>query len=672
MSILFITSQNCTAFDVACFSVIDHRLTVKRPRPPALPSRIPPSRRYSAGRGRWPVLSTPDARPWLFPFSAIREPRGAPAGAKGSKRRPRHSQLPRCRLDRSFPNDYPPYFRSASFAEEDEYYYPRRYAPRTVFERSTWFESPPPFEDDHCEFCGCSRNGAGDTDRDNVVSWPHSHAQTLDVSTGCSTDCPSSCSSLELSSPTFDPGIGWFPTLEVSPSPYYDYVEEEEEENLPPAFVEFPEEHAENSAEIFHYFVLDDEHEYLQLEEYEFPQPALTPTPLSGFDHVHSVHISEEPAILPVPVYDDENCGGPVSDTVLELVPDDELAMVAVQGMPGLPGAYNTEETLTIERNSSYCSGGDPGSPSHTQAANAPLQQQQVLPTASPGWLPLQPGDVYYYAANSSVLCLHTDDLGALTGKAPTSASTAELQSPEAPQVSPRNLNPAAPAFHQLAPSSPKNLNPSAPVFRQSSQPSEDQALPEQQQQPDGAAFTPVTPAVQSADNTVGGEGDAPYLPNGGIEGMSLEDIATMEDPAPAKSGDEFSSGEGEETASEQQQQTGQEGYKYPEEMLAPVTKQMHYYFSSENLPNDKFLNGHMDSDKYIPLNLFLDFGRIKPICSNLEMLSQAVEASSYLELNETKDKVRVSQCRKTLTLRGFPGAPAVTEEASNWSHCRW
>ena len=37
-----------------------------------------------------------------------------------------------------------------------------------------------------------------------------------------------------------------------------------------------------------------------------------------------------------------------------------------------------------------------------------------------------------------------------------------------------------------------------------------------------------------------------------------------------------------------------------------------------------------MDSDKYIPLDLFLDFGRIKPICSTLDMLAQAVEGEHY------------------------------------------
>ncbi|CAL1539182.1 unnamed protein product [Lymnaea stagnalis] len=106
----------------------------------------------------------------------------------------------------------------------------------------------------------------------------------------------------------------------------------------------------------------------------------------------------------------------------------------------------------------------------------------------------------------------------------------------------------------------------------------------------------------------------------------------------------------------------GGEGAKYPDAVLEPIRKQMQFYFSAENLPNDKFLNSKMDPDKYIPLSIFLDFGRIKPICSNYEQLAQAVESSSILELNDTRTKVRVSQCRKTLTLRGFPST-AVEED---------
>ncbi|BFZ15355.1 hypothetical protein BsWGS_18393 [Bradybaena similaris] len=99
----------------------------------------------------------------------------------------------------------------------------------------------------------------------------------------------------------------------------------------------------------------------------------------------------------------------------------------------------------------------------------------------------------------------------------------------------------------------------------------------------------------------------------------------------------------------------------YPEEILAPIRKQMQFYFSNENLPSDKFLNQHMDLDKFIPLELFLDFGRIKPICNSIDLLTKAVETISVLELSEDRKKVRVSQCRKTLTLRGFP--QSTTEE---------
>lgn len=53
--------------------------------------------------------------------------------------------------------------------------------------------------------------------------------------------------------------------------------------------------------------------------------------------------------------------------------------------------------------------------------------------------------------------------------------------------------------------------------------------------------------------------------------------------------------------------------------------------FHSENLPSDKFLNQHMDLDKFIPLELFLDFGRIKPICNSIDLLTKAVESESLL-----------------------------------------
>ena len=364
------------------------------------------------------MLSTPDAHSWLFPFSAVHEPRGAPFGAKAAKRRLRHSHLPRCGLGRSYPDSY--HHRCANFAEEDCYYPPRRYAPQPLLDRSSWCVTPS-LEEDLCEFCGCSRLGSGRADRGYVQNF----AQALDATaSGCSTECPSYCSSLDLSSPTVDTGIGWFPALEVSPSPYYDYVEEEEEESLPPALVEFAEDEVENCGEIFHYILLDDERDYLQLDDFESPQPPIPPAPIPLYERAQLVQLPDDlsphhhPAILPL--LDDENCvhGG---EPLVELV-DDELALVACSF---------SEDVLNVEDNSgtsaytSSCYGGDELSPSHAPAPVTALQ----LPS-SPGWLPLQPGDVYYYAANSSVLCMHTDDLGALAGKVHNTSLSSRLTSP--------------------------------------------------------------------------------------------------------------------------------------------------------------------------------------------------------------------------------------------------
>ena len=66
-------------------------------------------------------------------------------------------------------------------------------------------------------------------------------------------------------------------------------------------------------------------------------------------------------------------------------------------------------------------------------------------------------------------------------------------------------------------------------------------------------------------DSGGGGEGDAPYLPNGGIEGLVLEDSTSMEDPVPANNGEQVAALGGEEQATEQQQppQTGQGDFPF-------------------------------------------------------------------------------------------------------------
>ncbi|KAH9514089.1 hypothetical protein Btru_030186 [Bulinus truncatus] len=289
------------------------------------------------------------------------------------------------------------------------------------------------------------------------------------------------------------------------------------------------------------------------------------------------------------------------------------------------------------------------------------------------GHLHMFPGDVFYYSANSSVLCLHRDELVKFLGKllfyavAPGRQERGALQysasfltlskvlnhtvvealiftvkhevdedisiTPASPRL--LNLNPTAQPFRQTPSGAtlPKNLNPSAPVFQQSGDrsPSDGSYLGQE-------AGSPGIGNGDSGDNQPGQPNGA-LLGGGGLPGQTV--------------------GGGEEDAEEGGEADSgiSEGIRYPASVLEPIKKQMQFYFSAENLPNDKFLNSKMDNDKYIPLDIFLDFNRIKPICSNFEQLAQAVESSSILELNDNRTKVRVSQCRKTLTLRGFPAS---------------
>ncbi|GFO32492.1 hypothetical protein PoB_005899700 [Plakobranchus ocellatus] len=641
----FCMSSACSVVILVAPAIRDNSVVFRSHLHPHLPSRIPPNRHQSAGRGRWPVVSLPNGDPWLFPFPAIFEPRGIADCARAFKTRLRHPRR-RYRLNHTPFDDYSYFRRYFTDAEEEENLWQSSHA---VPDQEPRFSSPP--RNEACIFCSCSGRG---------VRGPRNrYAQSVPACEELSDEYDAESSLLfpiNLPSLTLDPGTSWLPTLEASPSSYYDHVEEgeeEQEEGALPLEILYGE--TSSCGDVFDCF-LEDDHEYVDLEDLDSPQvlPPVLHAPLYDSCHIDLLPGDISNNVV-LPQYDD-NFSSP--GEILVEVSDKDFATVTIGGIGAL-----SEESFHVDDDACV------------YGYNSDSLPDEALPSSThptstiPEWLPLQPGDVYFYAPNSSVVCVHTDDLETLAGKAPTSiqnsaTSTVELQSPEASQVSPRNLNPAAPAFHQLAPASPKNLNPSAPVFRQS-QPSGEKAPS------DAANFAAVAPVVEGTTTGDSGgrvEGDTVYLPNGGVEGLSLDDRTSVDDSVSTTSGGELAGGGTEEQINEQQQQQQQqqqvvqEGHKYSDEMLAPVIKQMHYYFSSENLPNDKFLNGHMDSDKYIPLDLFLDFGRIKPICRNLEMLTQAVEASSVLELNETRDKVRVSQCRKTLTLRGFPGSPLVTE----------
>ncbi|XP_035828193.1 la-related protein Larp4B isoform X2 [Aplysia californica] len=338
------------------------------------------------------------------------------------------------------------------------------------------------------------------------------------------------------------------------------------------------------------------------------------------------------------------------------------------------------------------------------------------------------PGDVFYYAANSSVLCVQRDEL---------------LQPPQEQQQQKNlHLNPAAPVFRQAGPDKGRSQTEGSPSSeRDTTQAATTEtAVPGQLTNGDvhvvsngpgsgymvslqsggsarsdsGHQATGSAGVVATAGLVTGGQGQlmtasqstgqpatmvgvtpqpqqqgtyqlmqdtagafrqpqsaVPAVPvqqqvalaQGNANGSS--ETAVSENPA---SQPEAANGDGDSpldnSAVDSDDDEPWDGIEkdYPEEVLLTIRRQIEYYFSAENLPNDKYLNQNMDKDKYVSLNVIAGFNRMRQICKDGKgQMIQAIKSSSVLELNEKKSRVRVTQTRKTLTLRGLP--PRATED---------
>lgn len=70
-----------------------------------------------------------------------------------------------------------------------------------------------------------------------------------------------------------------------------------------------------------------------------------------------------------------------------------------------------------------------------------------------------------------------------------------------------------------------------------------------------------------------------------------------------------------------------------------------------------------MDSELFVPISLISNFGKIKSLTDNLEIIIQAIESSSVLELSEDKSKIRPKEQKKRnrIILHNLP--PETTEQ---------
>lgn len=53
---------------------------------------------------------------------------------------------------------------------------------------------------------------------------------------------------------------------------------------------------------------------------------------------------------------------------------------------------------------------------------------------------------------------------------------------------------------------------------------------------------------------------------------------------------------------------------------------QLEYYFSRENLNQDRYLRSQMDSDQYVPIKVVASFPKISQLTSDLDLIIQVLK----------------------------------------------
>jgi lupus La protein len=109
----------------------------------------------------------------------------------------------------------------------------------------------------------------------------------------------------------------------------------------------------------------------------------------------------------------------------------------------------------------------------------------------------------------------------------------------------------------------------------------------------------------------------------------------------------------------------------------ASILKQVEFYFSNSNLPNDKFLRGLVQKegeDRWVPIATISSFKKMKALSEDAAVILAAIKSSpSLLEVSEDGLKVRrkeplpanVDTTAQTIYAKGFPSDYSMEQVAA-------
>lgn len=117
--------------------------------------------------------------------------------------------------------------------------------------------------------------------------------------------------------------------------------------------------------------------------------------------------------------------------------------------------------------------------------------------------------------------------------------------------------------------------------------------------------------------------------------------------------------------------ETSQEGVQTDAAaLLASLVHQLEFYFSPANLAHDAYLISHMDSSRYVPIDLICNFRRVAALTNDRTLVVEALRQCRTVQLDEEETKVKpsVKLERTTLILRDIPATVSVESIQSIFS----
>ncbi|POM65220.1 hypothetical protein PHPALM_19100 [Phytophthora palmivora] len=107
-------------------------------------------------------------------------------------------------------------------------------------------------------------------------------------------------------------------------------------------------------------------------------------------------------------------------------------------------------------------------------------------------------------------------------------------------------------------------------------------------------------------------------------------------------------------------------------ELKQAIKRQVEFYFSRANLANDAYLVSQMNSQMYVPVEVIINFSKIKQLTDNTALLVEAVQDSTICSLNSSKDAIKpnIKSERTTIILREIPSSTKPEEVEAIFEGC--